>query len=72
MNNADLIKRLPERNVVENVRERLVRARIESVLSDLAWLVEEGGLDVTNNARRFALNAQANAQALARKVGVAQ
>lgn len=70
MYDADLIKRLPERDVVLGVHGRLVRARIENVLHDLTWLVEHGRLDVTNNAWRFALNAQANAQALARKVGL--
>lgn len=52
------------------VRERLVRARVENIVQDLRWLVECGNLNTTDNAFRFAVNAQANAEALARKVGV--
>lgn len=50
--------------------ERIVRARVENVVTDLRWLVEHGHLNTTDNAFRFAVNAQANAEALARKVGV--
>lgn len=67
---GDMIEYSPERQVEVNVHDRLVRARVENVVSDLAWLVEYGKLDVTNNAWRFALNAHANAQALARKIGL--
>lgn len=52
------------------LRERIVRARVENIVQDLRWLVEHGQLSTTDNAFRFAVNAQANAEALARKVGL--
>lgn len=68
--NGERIARLHDRDHEVELHERIVRARVENVLHDLRWLVEEGRLDANNNAWRFALNAQANAQALARKIGL--
>lgn len=60
----------PPRPWDELLNERIVRAKVENIVTDLRWLVEHGHLNTTDNAFRFAVNAQANAEALARKVGV--
>lgn len=74
-NDAEIVRRVEEirkRNEhhVPSVHERLIRSRVENVLTDLRWLVNEGHLSLETNARQFAVRAWTNAEALAAAVGL--